>query len=444
MEDEGYSSCGSSGSVSSSFSSVDSDAVAGLYGGSGGSVSKPLLASRRMVAEDIGANLPLVPALTELCIGALVAHFDTHPCLAQLPRKYQDKVLALLDPRLPLPLTAPIIAHESYWKRVVHARLGPDVDVSDHGGSWKRALFEILVARALAKCSGEPGPDLLRLVALGAPHIKALKVEVPGDASLGVLLKGAHALPRLAQLRVNFGAGELGMGYDASLLRASTPAVRALSGALVANSELVVLDVVNSGLDDAMTRVLVAGLLENHSVTSLSLAHNKIGDRGARALAKYIATSNSVLAELDLEDNVIGEAGGVALGHALHTNSPLLELNLRLNRLSDGCAYVCAGLVNNATLTSLNLAANSLDTVQGVTQLAELVRHNDTLTALDISANAIMSKLGAKLKDGIESNETLLTMDTRFCQLSREAELAIDNVLARNLERFREENGHYE
>merc|ERR1711916_231771 len=199
---------------------------------------------------------------------------------------------------------------------------------------------------------------------------------------------------------VSFGTRDMGMAFSWDKMGASLGEIRCLGSALAVNESLVSLDVTKSNLDDDQTRVLVAGLMDNHTLTSLSLAHNAIGDRGGKALAKYLALDHLVLASLDVSDNKIGHAGGVALGHALHANSTLLELNLRLNRLGEGCAYVCAGLVENATLTSLSLAANSLDSVQAVIQLRDLVSRNETLTALDISANAIMSKLGTKLKDG--------------------------------------------
>lgn len=46
--------------------------------------------------------------------------------------------------------------------------------------------------------------------------------------------------------------------------------------------------------------MLASGLVENLSITHLNLAHNKVADRGVRALAKLLDT-RSVIAMLELQ-----------------------------------------------------------------------------------------------------------------------------------------------
>ena len=67
------------------------------------------------------------------------------------------------------------------------------------------------------------------------------------------------------------------------------------------------LDLSNNALDDDKVRMLASGLVENQSITHLNLAHNKIADRGMRALAKLLDTT-SVIAVLELQDNQVGPA----------------------------------------------------------------------------------------------------------------------------------------
>lgn len=55
--------------------------------------------------------------------------------------------------------------------------------------------------------------------------------------------------------------------------------------------------------------MLASGLVENLSITHLNLAHNKVADRGVRALAKLL-DARSVIAMLELQ------VGGIRSGHA--------------------------------------------------------------------------------------------------------------------------------
>jgi len=55
-------------------------------------------------------------------------------------------------------------------------------------------------------------------------------------------------------------------------------------------------------IDDELVKILMQGLMECRMLVSLNLAHNKIGDRGARRIAKML-DRGYVLSELDLSDN---------------------------------------------------------------------------------------------------------------------------------------------
>ena len=87
-----------------------------------------------------------------------------------------------------------------------------------------------------------------------------------------------------------------------------TKADAQLLGAAVALGALTTLTVHNSLLDDSKTRTLIQHLLPNKHLKSLSLAHNTIADRGARAIAKLIA-ENSVIDSIDVKDNQVGAEG---------------------------------------------------------------------------------------------------------------------------------------
>ena len=71
---------------------------------------------------------------------------------------------------------------------------------------------------------------------------------------------------------------------------------------------------------------------------------------------------------------IYGE-GGLLLGRALHYNSTLCELDMRLNRLGDmGGRVLLDGLVQNTTLTSINLSRLACFHTMGVTHTCGCVR----------------------------------------------------------------------
>ena len=69
-------------------------------------------------------------------------------------------------------------------------------------------------------------------------------------------------------------------------------------------------------------RILASGLQGNMTITALDLSHNKIADRGVKALAKLL-DDRAVLVALNLSDNHVHADGGKYFGRALKLNSSL-------------------------------------------------------------------------------------------------------------------------
>ena len=102
----------------------------------------------------------------------------------------------------------------------------------------------------------------------------------------------------------------------------STSAARATSGRRVASPDCPEL------WSGAGSATALADTLPASSVlTELNLQHNKIGDAGATALADALP-ANSVLTELNLGYNKIGDAGATALADALESNTSLTTLSI--------------------------------------------------------------------------------------------------------------------
>jgi len=70
-------------------------------------------------------------------------------------------------------------------------------------------------------------------------------------------------------------------------------------------------------LGDEDVEKLCAFLSGRNLIQSLNLRRNKIGDRGAVAIAEYVRKADKTLTSLELERNQIQDEGGKALLKAM-------------------------------------------------------------------------------------------------------------------------------
>ena len=157
-------------------------------------------------------------------------------------------------------------------------------------------------------------------------------------------------LPNLEELHLTYGVKDCGMNFEWTLFQFTARDCLQLAQCVAACKHLKVFRLHRSKVDDDKVRVLISHILDHPSMVELDLSHNCIGDRGARAVGKFL-NNHSQLTKLNLCDNQIRSLGAQAIAHALTKNTTLLELNLRLNRLGDdGGQAICRALLKNATL----------------------------------------------------------------------------------------------
>jgi Ran GTPase-activating protein (RanGAP) involved in mRNA processing and transport len=146
----------------------------------------------------------------------------------------------------------------------------------------------------------------------------------------------------------------------------------------------------SSEIDDDKVRLLCSTLLKNNALTYLDFSHNKIGNSGARGLAKLLSQPHSSLKVLKLCNNQISIDGAKYLGKALQQNKVLQNLDLRLNHLHDEGGYcLMVLLLTNRTLVSLDISGNGLES-KSVTALCALLKQNSPgLLRIDISCNKL-------------------------------------------------------
>jgi len=145
----------------------------------------------------------------------------------------------------------------------------------------------------------------------------------------------------------------------------------------------------------------------------LDLSHNKIGERGARKIAKYLLQSQ-ILTHLNLEDNLIDYGGSRFIASALKVNKSLRHISLKLNRLDDKAgSKLCNDLEQNkSVIESLNLSSNLLGNMF-CESLAEYLKLNESIKKLDISCNEVEESNAATLKDSLEGNPNIIEIQVR-------------------------------
>nr|KAJ3420832.1 T-complex-associated testis-expressed protein 1 [Polyrhizophydium stewartii] len=208
----------------------------------------------------------------------------------------------------------------------------------------------------------------------------------PDHVDLSLVL---DQLVNLKDFNVYYGVKDCGINFSWTYFGMTLNDSLRLSAAL-RRSQLQRLVVQASAIEDDRCRLICSALLSNTSLVSLDLSHNKIGDSGARGLAKVLAAPTTALRHLRLSNNKIGQAGAQNIGKALGVNKSLVSLDLRLNHLGDGGGHaMCAALARNKHLQEIDLSGNGLG-AKFVTALCALLRRNGpSLVSLDVSCNKL-------------------------------------------------------
>ena len=122
----------------------------------------------------------------------------------------------------------------------------------------------------------------------------------------------------------------------------------------------------NTTVSPGTAAATIAEMLSVNSVlTELRIAANTIGDVGFAAIAEALK-SNTALKSLHILDVSIGDEGATAMAQALKVNSALTELKLLGNSIGDaGAAALAQALRSNRVLQSLDLRANKIGKVGG-------------------------------------------------------------------------------
>eukprot|EP00775_Hariotina_reticulata_P004523 gene4523-4775_t len=146
----------------------------------------------------------------------------------------------------------------------------------------------------------------------------------------------------------------------------------------------------------------------NHSLLlQLVLAGNAIGDAGAEAVCKLVATGDSLLQLLDLSRCSVTERASSHLKGLLEGARQLQVLRLGWNNLSvKGGAALAAGLKYCSTLQQLLLPWSGIGD-EGASAVAAALEHNSSIKLLDMSGCKVSAKTCIVLVETLSVNREL-------------------------------------
>ncbi|XP_043945257.1 NLR family CARD domain-containing protein 3 [Protopterus annectens] len=166
-------------------------------------------------------------------------------------------------------------------------------------------------------------------------------------------------------------------------------------------------------------------------IQKISLADNKIGNKGAKAVARSLLVNRS-LRLLDMRNNCIGPKGAKALSDALKINQGLVSLNLQNNKIGEeGAVYVAEAIQCNRKLTSLHLQKNLIGH-EGAKRIAEALKYSSSLLELILASNCVGDVGVTALAEALKVNRTLITLDLQSNSISNKGISALTEALKYN------------
>ena len=119
-------------------------------------------------------------------------------------------------------------------------------------------------------------------------------------------------------------------------------------------------------------------------------------------------TNNHSLTTLDIADNPIGDIGAAALGDMIRSNNVLTSLDMgKCGITSEGCVQLAAGLIENNTIQILRLNDNGVG-MEGARAISEVIEKNKTLKWLWLHGDE-------SLEEGVDSIVHSLQKNTTVC-----------------------------
>ncbi|KYM79451.1 T-complex-associated testis-expressed protein 1 [Atta colombica] len=419
---------------------------------------------RTLRAEDASWDDDLIPDLKILALRTIVSTWKDNPILEDLPTCVdRDVLLETLPTDLPFELTISRIEDEFYWERAAKDRWEYN-DPSEHGNSWRQLYCERHLAEYLetlqASYFESQREECEKLMALVKNHIHIIRLrslvpikkqqttenelileeDVVHHIPMAVILP---QFPHLTEIYLNFGMIYMNDGFEWRDFEFSLEDCLSLGEGIKASPKLKKFSLTRSNLDQPRVAAILQGMVSNDNIEELDLSHCKLMDNGAHAVSQFLSMHRNVKI-LHLANNNIGPDGvaGIVYGLIKASSTALKHLDLRLNPLeSEGANHICALLVRNKTLETLNISGCELGPEDGIA-LAEVLSSGCVeleALSLDVSNNNFGFTAGESFEAAVASNPYIIHLDGRMCNFSKESECSIIESARRNKQNMKKE-----
>ena len=145
-------------------------------------------------------------------------------------------------------------------------------------------------------------------------------------------------------------------------------------------------------------------------ITNLNLSRNDIGDSGAESISRALVV-NSSLTNLDLSRNSISDSGAESISQALPGNTSLTNLDLSWNFIfGSGAASLFKALAVNSSLNNLDLSRNCIEG-SGAASLSQALAVTSSLNNLCLSWNGLCDSGAATLSLALSVNSSLTNLN---------------------------------
>ncbi|XP_011862979.1 PREDICTED: T-complex-associated testis-expressed protein 1-like [Vollenhovia emeryi] len=421
---------------------------------------------RTLRAEDASWDDGVIPDLKILALRAIVSTWKDNPILEDLPTcADRDVLLEILPTDLPFELTIPRIEDEFYWERAAKDRWEHN-DLGEHGGSWRRLYCERHLAEYLetlqASYFESQREECEKLMALVKNHVHVIRLRslVPTNKQTKQVendkltleedivhhIPMAVILPRfpyLTEIYLNFGMIYMNDGFEWRDFEFSLEDCLSLGEGIKVSPMLKKFSLTRSNLDQPRVAAILQGMVSNDNIEELDLSHCKLTDTGAHAVGEFLSMHRR-LRTLHLANNNIGPDGVAGIVHGLMkaSSTALKNLDLRLNPLeNEGTNHICALLVRNKTLETLNISGCELGPEDGIALAGVLSSGCVELEALslDVSNNDFGLTAGESFEAAVSSRSYIIHLDGRMCNFSKESECSITEGARRNKRNVKKE-----
>jgi len=171
----------------------------------------------------------------------------------------------LIDPTLPMTVTARNVEFEFYWEGKCKNQL-KNCRKEDHGNSFKQAYIERKIQELLENHKDDASnPELIKELHAARFDVFCLKIsQLLSHLDMSIVFQ--H-LPNLSYLTLTYGAKHVGMDYERPLFGMKMSDANLLSNCIKTTQNLVYLSLPGNLLDDDLIGILIKGLVLNKTIS---------------------------------------------------------------------------------------------------------------------------------------------------------------------------------